>query len=168
MVNRLKYTLFLSTIYETATSENITSNMCGQRRLWSDCANSQSDQSLRFHMKTTLYLWLSKSLSVDSDPLRKCAGSSESSLGAHVRWYVFGRFGSYHTGTRARVKLEKVSVFTYSLQTLRSRVKSRQIHKSYLTNQNKMLGNASFGSVIYMNCGWYNGVSFSATTSLGE
>ena len=30
----------------------------------------------------------------------------------------------YHTGTRVRVKLEKVSVFTYSLQTLLRRVKA--------------------------------------------
>ena len=43
-----------------ATSENVPSNICAQRRLKSACASAQSDLSLQCPHEETLYLWLSK------------------------------------------------------------------------------------------------------------
>ena len=62
--------------------------MCGQRRHKSACASAQSDLSLHCLHEETLHPWLSKIPSKDSD-------QTLNTLGTHVRWYGFGRFGAY-------------------------------------------------------------------------
>ena len=75
--------------------ENVHSYMCAQRRLRSACASAQSDQSLRRQHEDSLHPWLSKAHPVKIlNTLRKCAGWSESSLGAHVQSYIFWHCGS--------------------------------------------------------------------------
>ena len=74
---------------------DVTSDTCAQRRLKLACASTQSDQSLRFPLEENLPPWLSKIRPVKSlIKLRQYAGWSASSLGAHVRRYVFWRCGS--------------------------------------------------------------------------
>ena len=61
----------------------------------STCASAQSDQSSLCPLDETLHPWLSKMRSVKIlIRLRECAGLSKSSLGAHVRRYVFWCCGS--------------------------------------------------------------------------
>ena len=61
-----------------------------QRRLRSDCAFAQSDQSLRCPHEEIYYPWLSTMSPVKIlIRLCECTGLSESSLGAHIRSYVF-------------------------------------------------------------------------------
>ena len=77
------------------TSENVPSDTCAQRRLKSDYACAQSDQSLCCPHEETLHPWRSKLCPVKIlIRLRERAVWSESSLGAHVRRYVSWRFGS--------------------------------------------------------------------------
>ena len=80
----------------TATSGNVPSDKCAQRRLKSACACAQSDQSICCMHEDTLHPWLFKMCQVKIlIRLCECAGWSESSLGTRVRWYVFWRFGSF-------------------------------------------------------------------------
>ena len=67
-----------------------------QRRLKSACASAQSDRNLFCPHEKTLHPWLSKMCQGKIlIRLRKCAGWSESSLGAHVQRYVFWRSDTY-------------------------------------------------------------------------
>ena len=78
-----------------ATWENVLFDMCAQRRLKSACASAQTDKSLRCSHDQTFHPWLSKMRPVKIlIRLRECADWSESSLGAHVRRYVFWVCGS--------------------------------------------------------------------------
>ena len=80
----------------TETAENVLSDMCAQRRFRSACAFAQSDQNLHWAHFGLTRMWsffLLKTKALIS--LRDCAGWFESSLGAHVRRYVFGRCRSY-------------------------------------------------------------------------
>ena len=74
--------------------ENVPSDMCSKRWLKSTCACAKSDKSLHCPRAEPLHHWLSKmrprKILVS---LRTCAGWSESSLGAHVRRYVYWRCG---------------------------------------------------------------------------
>ena len=64
--------------------------MCAQRRLRSDCASAQSDQSLRCPIQETWApLPCKKRPAKTLIRLRGCAGWSESSLGARFRRYIF-------------------------------------------------------------------------------
>ena len=79
-----------------ATSENVRSDKCAQRRLRSACSSAQSDQSLRCPHEETLNPSLSKMRPVKIQiRLRECTGWSESRLGAHFRRYVFWHCGSF-------------------------------------------------------------------------
>ena len=84
----------LSFIFEPQCEK--TSDMCAQRRLKSDCASAQSDQSLRCAHEETLHPCLSKMHTVKL-LVRLCERDSwtESSLGAHVRMYVAWRCGTF-------------------------------------------------------------------------
>ena len=65
----------------------------GPTKTWSACVSMQSDWSLRCTHEETLHPWLSKNEPrEDSDPTARLRSWSESSLGAHVRRYVFWRF----------------------------------------------------------------------------
>ena len=78
-----------------ATWENVSSYIYSQRRLKSASKFTQSDQCLCCLHAETLHPWLLKIRPVKIlIRLRECAGWSESSLGAHVRRYVFWRCGS--------------------------------------------------------------------------
>ena len=70
-----------------ATSENVPSDMCAQRRLRSACATAQADQSLRCPLKETLQAQLSNNaISEDSDQTANAQGD------LNLRWahrYVF-------------------------------------------------------------------------------
>ena len=84
-------------VYFSFAWENVPSDMCAQRRLKSACASAQSDQSLRWPLEETLYPSLSKTRPAKIlIRVRECAVWSESSLGAHVRRYVFWRCESYY------------------------------------------------------------------------
>ena len=75
---------------------NVPSVICAQRRQI-NLSIPQSNQSLRYPHEESLYPWQSKMCLVKIlIRLRKCAVWSESSLGAHVRWYVFWHYGSFH------------------------------------------------------------------------
>ena len=81
----------------TVRWENGPSDICAQRRLESISAFAQSDQSLHCPHKEISHPWLSKMRLVKIlIRLRECTGWFESSLGAHVRRYVFWRCGSFH------------------------------------------------------------------------
>ena len=89
------YGLHQKKVYATRW-ENIPSDICTQWRLKSSCPSSQSDQSLHCLHEETLHLWLSKMHSVKIlMGLQKCAGWSESSLGAHVQRYAFWLYSSH-------------------------------------------------------------------------
>ena len=82
--------------YQIATSENVRSDMCAQRRLRSACVFAQPDQNIHWtHFGQpgvqSFFLRTTKTLI----RLRGWAGWLESSLGAHVRRGVFWRFDSY-------------------------------------------------------------------------
>ena len=84
----------------TATSENLLWGKCAQRRFRSACAFAQPDQNLPcVHLglkrMQTFFMLTTKTLI----RLRGCAGWSESSLGAYVRRYVFGHYGSVWYGS---------------------------------------------------------------------
>ena len=65
----------------------------GPTKTWSACVSTQSDWSLRCTHEETLHPWLSKNKPrEDSDQTARMRSWSESSLGAHVRRYVFWRF----------------------------------------------------------------------------
>ena len=79
-----------------ATWGNVPSDTCVQQRLKSAFASLQSDQSTLHSYKETLHLWLPKiHLKKILIRLCKCAGWSESLLGAPFRRYFFRRCGSY-------------------------------------------------------------------------
>ena len=81
--------------HRSAMSESVSFDMCAQRWLKSACASAQSDKSLRCMHEETLYRLLSKMRPAKIlIRLRECAGWSESSLGAYVLRYIFGRYGS--------------------------------------------------------------------------
>ena len=70
--------------------ENVAFDTRAQRWLWSDCAYAQSDQNHRCSDEETLHPWLyQKHPAMIMIKLRECAGWSESSLDAHIPWYVF-------------------------------------------------------------------------------
>ena len=74
--------------------EDIPSYMCTQRRLKSACTTVQSDQSLSYPHAETLQSWLSQEHLVKIlIRLHKCAAWSKSSLGAHVKRYVYWHCG---------------------------------------------------------------------------
>ena len=82
--------------YWTATWENVPSDMSTQQRLKLTCTSAQSGQSLRCLHEETLHPWLSNMSPVKIQlSLRECVGWSESSLSAHIRRYVFWRYGAY-------------------------------------------------------------------------
>ena len=68
--------------------------MCAQGRLKLACACAQTDQSLRCSHEETLHRVAKTHPVKILIRLRECASWSESSLGAHVRRYVFRRFRS--------------------------------------------------------------------------
>ena len=75
--------------------KNIPSAMCAQWRLKPSCTSAHTGKSLCGPHQETLHPKRSKMCPVKIlIGLRECAVWSESSLGAHVRRYVSGRFGS--------------------------------------------------------------------------
>ena len=75
--------------------ETIPSEMCAQRDS-NQPAHSRSLTSLRCPHDETLHTWLSQMRPVKIRiRLRECAGWSQSSLGAHVRRFVYRRSGPY-------------------------------------------------------------------------
>ena len=75
------------------TLENVPSHMCAKGRLKSACASAQSDLSFPCPHEETLHPKM-RTVKI-LIRLGECAGWSESSLGAHVRRYVFWRSGLY-------------------------------------------------------------------------
>ena len=73
-----------------------TLDLCVQRRFRSACAFAQSDQNLHWAL-----FWIAKDTKClragnkNSDQTARMQSGFESSLGDHLRRYVFSRFGSY-------------------------------------------------------------------------
>ena len=72
----------------------------------------ESDQNLRCPFQETLHPWLSKTRPAKIlIRLRECAVWSESSLGAHIRKYVSGHFGSFEKPISNRLHVRLSSFF---------------------------------------------------------
>ena len=82
-------------------------------RLKPTCLSAQSDKSLRCPHEETLHPWLSKMRPVRIlIRQRECAGWSDSSLGTHVRRYVFLHCGSNDFDTAA-LEISQLAFFIY-------------------------------------------------------
>ena len=105
-----------------ATSENVPLDIYTLARLKLTCAFAQCDQSLRCPHEETLHPWLFKMRPVKIlIRLRECGGWSESSLGAHVRRYVF-----WLCGSNKQIECSFVSdALTYSHVTWRNIVRNK-------------------------------------------
>ena len=80
-------------------------------KIRNSCTSAQSDQRLHCPHEESLQPWLSKMRPVKIQiSLRKCAGWSESSLGADVRMYDFWLWGSLYIRD-----IRPIRIFRYSV-----------------------------------------------------
>ena len=114
----MNYDLQLAAIYLYSWTtfeprENVPSDMCARRRFKSARGSAQSDQNLRCPHEETLHHWLSK-IRPRKILIRLCECTvwSESSLGTHVRRYVFWRFTSFEQSIKLQ-KISGISTFQY-------------------------------------------------------
>ena len=92
------YTLQYNECIPAASSENVSSDMCAQRRFRSDCAFTQSDQNLHWALLDSQGCKVDHADNEDSDQTEiRCAGRFESSLGAHFRKVRFLTFQLIYT-----------------------------------------------------------------------
>ena len=108
-----------------AIRENVLSCMYAHRRLKSACASALTDQRYRCPHEHFLRPWSSKMRPMKIlIRLRECAVWSESSLGAHVRRYVFWCSGKYYKDRSYRKSIiqqmsiwDKKLYYAYSIIT---------------------------------------------------